>query len=211
MRRFLVFLLAAATPGAAHAHFYFVLPALNGEPAKLVLSDTAEVDKDADPGPAESFTLPAPVKLIPGGAGYLSVDGIPPGADSLTIAAPKRVSQTNYAVPTLVVHDARWLVKPSGTAGAKDGLSLSCDTLDGGTVFTTHLNGKPVAARVTVAVPGAKRPVTSQTGPDGRTRAFAEKGFYSARATLAEAKPGEYKGQPYQQVRHYTTLTTTAD
>ena len=210
MRRFVTLLLAAVLPGAADAHFYFILPPADGEPAKLVYADTAKVDKDADPGAAELFSVPAPARLAPGGAGYLTIAGIPAGTTELAVAPAKHVSLTNFPHPTLVIHDARWQAAPTAGQSTTAGLALTCHPAGGGTVFAATLAGKPVAAVVTVSAPGMPRPVTVETGPDGLTRSFAEKGLLSARAGYTEAKPGEYKGQKYQQVRHYATLTTTA-
>lgn len=206
----LLALLLSLISSAAHAHFYFVLPPDSGEPARLVYANEARVDRAAEPGGAESFTVTAPARLVPGGPGYLNIEGHS-GVATLSVAPAPRVSQTNFAVPTLIVQEACWQPTPSVPQTARAGLALSCHSSGSGTIFAVTLAGKPVAARVTVTTPGLKRPVVVQTGADGLTRSFPEKGFLSARASLTEPTRGEHKGQKYGQVQHYATLTTTSE
>ena len=211
MRLVSAVLATALSTLTAEAHFYFILPAETGESAKLVLSNEAKIDAQADPGPAELFTVMPSGRIAPGGAGFLKIEGVSSGAQTLTVAPPQRVSQTNYPEPTLVIHDARWQLAPSAVAAPSEGLALSCYPGGGGTLFAVTLNGKPIAARLTISAPGLKRPVVIQTGPDGLSSTFMQKGLLSAHATLGEAKPGEHKGQKYKQIRRYSTLTTMVE
>ncbi len=226
-RMWLGLVCAAAVAGGAQAHFFFLLPPDDANPAvRLVLGDTARPDPEAqvDLGRSGQFWVRtgsgkvAPAKIGTGsGDGWLSLEPVADAAEAFgTVEAG--VVVRGQPDPVLLVHHPRAVLAPLGPArpapeSHRDRpLEITPVVRGGGVAFRVTAAGEPVgSADVVVEVPGEKRPRAVKTDAAGVTPAFEAAGTYAARAMRVEARAGEFQGRAYKQVRHYATLVVRHD
>jgi uncharacterized GH25 family protein len=79
------------------------------------------------------------------------------------------------------------------------------------TALTVVFQGKPLAdAVVTVTGPGIESKIEATTNPDGEVAyKWKTAGIYSIRARHTEKIAGEFEGNSYASIRHYSTLSLT--
>ncbi|MBI1248336.1 hypothetical protein GC197_10925 [bacterium] len=71
--------------------------------------------------------------------------------------------------------------------------------------------GKPAAKAEVKSISPKGDEVTGETDQAGHINLpFSESGTYSIRARVIESKPGELKGKPFSETRHYATLAMNA-
>ena len=213
---FAVGLFAAAV---AQAHFPFIVPDDKGESAKVVFSDSLEPDTNVNIEKIESTKLAlrdasgkdTPVEWKKG-EGFYAVNVPGRGDRVLYGITDYGVLQKGDAKPFKLVYYPKAVI---GTATAKPvGEKLTLEVMAEGKTgalrFQVLAAGKPLAdAEVTVMLPdGKKKAVT--TDKEGYTPTYDAAGRYAVYAKHAEAKPGEYAGKKYDEVRSYATLVCDA-
>jgi hypothetical protein len=210
---------AFALSSVANAHFVFVIPDEGAATARVIFSETVEVDTDVDPGIVDRLAL-----VTRDGAGEEDSLDMVREDEARLVRLPdeKRVAvhgTLTHGVlkhgpkPFLVVyHPKACCGIPLGSAariGEASPAELVPTGRPGAVRFQLLAKGKPVAdGQVTIFLPdGDTEEVT--TDAEGHTPAFKPFGRYGARARYTVAVSGEYEGEPYAEVRHYPTLVLT--
>ncbi len=212
--------LAVGTASASHAHFIFVVPEKDGTTARVILSETLEVDDGVDAGLVDRVSLVT--RDGAGGEGSLELvrDG-----EARLIRLPKETKGAVHGTlthgvmkhgpkPFLVVyHPKACLGYPFGSAGRigpKAPAELVPAGHPGAARFQLLAAGKPVAdATVTMLLPDGDVEEV-KTDADGHTPSFKQAGRYGAWARHVVAVSGEHDGEPYVEVRHYPTIVMDA-
>jgi len=202
--------------GIARAHFVFVLPDEEGTQARVILSETLEVDENVDPELVDGVQL-----VTRDGAGAEAALAVDRDGETrfVKLAAKMRGAihgslthgiMKHGPKPFLVVyHPKACLGYPFGSA-ALIGPDAPAEIVPAGhpgaVRFQLLARGEPVAdAKLTVLLPGGKQQEVV-TDADGHTPVFAAAGRYGAWARHVIAKPGEHAGEAYVEERHYPTL-----
>jgi len=207
-------LLVSATN--ARAHFIFVVPDDEGTQARVILSETLEVDEHVDPALVDG------VKLVTrDGAGDEGVLAVVRDGETRLVKLPEKTRGAIHGTlthgimkhgpkPFLVVyHPKACLGYPFGSAariGAESPAEIVPAGHPGAVRFQLLARGAPVAgAKLIVLLPaGGQREVV--TDEQGRTPVFDAPGRYGAWARHVVAKPGERAGEAYVEERHYPTI-----
>jgi hypothetical protein len=208
--------MALAACPAAFAHFVFVVPGEDGTSARVILSETLEVDEDID------AALVDRVKLVTrDGAGAEGALDLARDGETRLVKLPKKMRGAIHGTlthgimkhgpnPFLVVyHPKACLGYPFGSS-ARIGKEAPAELVPAGhpgaARFQFLAAGKPVAdVKVTVIRPdGEVEEVVTDAA--GHTPTFKGGGRYGAWARHVVAVPGEHDGEAYAEVRHYPTI-----
>ncbi len=220
------FLIALASLGvslaSASAHFIFILPPLNGSPARVVLNDGPVPDSKAslEAFPIKEFTVLAndgkssEKKLTPVkdksesfwafdahanlGAGIVS---------SIDYGVVNRGEGERYLVRhhAKLVHALSATLQPIGLP-----IEITPKPVGSGVAFLVTINQKP-AANVDVIVyePDQAKVKVVKTDLAGQTPTFSTTGTYAVRISQTDATAGEFEGRRFKAVKHYSTLVVT--
>jgi len=212
----LIVAIAFAVTPAAHAHFIFVVPGTDGTTARIILSETLEVDNDVDSGLVDRVTLVKRDGAGSEGALELVRDG-----DARLVRLPKHMTGAVHGTlthgvmkhgpkPFLVVyHPKACFGNPFGSAG-RIGKAAPAELVPAGhpgaARFQLLAAGEPVAdATVTMLLPDGDVEEV-KTDAEGHTPTFKQVGRYGAWARHIVAVSGEHDGEAYVEVRHYPTI-----
>lgn len=212
--------LAFAVAPAAQAHFIFVIPEKDGTAARVILSETLEVDEDVDAGLVDRVAL-----VTRDGAGSEGSLELVRDGDVRLVRLPKNLKGAVHGTlthgvmkhgpkPFLVVyHPKACFGNPFGSAG-RIGTEAPAELVPAGhpgaARFQLLAAGKPVAdATVTMLLPDGDVEEV-KTDADGHTPTFKQAGRYGAWARHVEAVSGEHDGEAYVEVRHYPTIVMDA-
>jgi hypothetical protein len=203
-----------------YAHFIFVVPEKDGATARVILSETLEVDEDVDPGLVDRVTLVT--RDAAGAEG--SLDLVRDGEVRL-IRLPEKMRGSVHGTlthgvmkhgpkPFLVVYHPKVCVGApfgsSGRIGAAAPAELVPAGHPGAVRFQLLASGKPVAdAMVTMLLPDGDVEEV-KTDANGHTPTFQQKGRYGAWSKVVIPVSGEHDGEPYAEVRHYPTIVMNA-
>jgi uncharacterized GH25 family protein len=216
-------LLAVAPP--TRAHFVWILPPdQEGQPARVVFSDSLQPDKPEllkKIAHTELFFIDkegktTPVKLT-GGKDALEA-ALTPGQGSGLLAGVCRygVVQRGQTEPFLLLYYPKSVVNISANGSLRTLLTQACDKLPlqvvagDGTSIRVLWQGKPLAgAEVMVLKPGQEKPTEGKSDSEGSLQLgeFGERGLVGIRVSHVEATAGELNGKAYKLVKHYATLT----
>ncbi len=211
--------LAVAAGQAAFAHFVFVVPEEDGASARIILSETLEVDDAIDAGLVDRVLLFTRDGAGADGALELVREGearlvrLPPKMRGAVHGTLTHGIMKHGPTPFLVVyHPKACFGNPFGSAarvGAECPAELVPTGRPGAARFQLLAAGKPVAnAQVTVLLPdGDIEEVV--TNADGQTPTFEHMGRYGAWAKHVVAVSGDHQGEAYAEVRHYPTIVMT--
>jgi hypothetical protein len=215
-RTMLALILTLTSPLLGHAHFIFVVPEKDGATARVILSETLEVDEDVDAGLVDGVTLVTRDGAGAEGSLELARDG-----EVRLIRLPKKLRGAVHGTlthgvmkhgptPFLVVyHPKACFGNPFGSAG-RIGTTAPAELVPAGhpgaARFQLLAAGKPVAnATVTMLLPNGDAEEV-KTDADGYTPTFKQTGRYGAWARHVVAVSGEHDGEAYVEVRHYPTI-----
>ena len=213
---FLSALLVIASGTRARAHFIFVLPDSEGTEARVILSETLEVDDDIDPALVDGVELVTRDGAGAEGAIPLVRDGetrLVKLGEKLRGAIHGRLTHGVMAhgpKPFLVVyHPKACFGYPFGSAariGGESPAEIVPAGHPGAVRFRLLSRGEPVAdAKMIVLLPdGEQKEVV--TDVEGRSPVFHAAGRYGAWARHVVAAPGEHAGEAYVEERHYPTI-----
>jgi hypothetical protein len=209
-------LVAVTVGGVARAHFVFVLPDEEGTQARVILSETLELDENVDPALVDGVKLVTRDGAGAEGALTLARDG-----ETRLVKLPEKTRGAIHGTlthgimkhgpkPFLVVyHPKACLGYPFGSAGrigAESPAEIVPAGHPGAVRFQLLARGEPVAeAKMIVLLPNGKQQEVV-TDAKGHTPVFAAAGRYGAWARHVVAKPGEHSGEAYVEERHYPTL-----
>ena len=223
----LVCLLAASITNQASAHFLWLLPQVEGKnnaaKVQLYFGEAAEPD---DPDLLKPLTG---IKVWEKNAkGKLETYSLTAGDDSLFITPePKGAGRAAYGLSHtygvitrgesqfLLQYYAKTYPQKSQRVWSKisttEQLPLDIVPTLKGEEVTLQVNwqGKP-QADVELKIIGPETSdstVTAATNAKGQHQFKLGEGVYSIRAKFVEEKKGEHKGDKYDSVRHYSTLT----
>ncbi len=211
--------LAVAASPVAFAHFVFVVPDEDGTSARVILSETLEVDEGIDPGLVDRVTL-----VTRDGAGAEGSLKLVRDGDARLVRLPAKMRGAVHGTlthgimkhgpkPFLVVYHPKTCVgNPFGSAGRvgqESPAELVPSGHPGAVRFQLLAAGQPVAdAKVTVILPDGD--VTEVvTDAQGHTPTFKKAGRYGAWARHIVPVAGEHDGEAYAEVRHYPTIVVT--
>lgn len=228
MQRLLTLAVLLAVAAPARAHFIWIVPPeKDGQPARVVFSDSLQPDK---PGLLKKI---AHTEFFVRGIDGTSVPvKAAAGKDALEVTLPAAagvqllggvcrygVVQRGQAEPFLlqyypkaVVHD----LAPEKGRARVDLLESAWDKLPlqvvagGGNVVRVLWQGTPLAgADVVALLPGQEKPLEGKTGKDGTFSlgSSVESGTVAVRVVHVEEAPGELDGKKYQSIKHYATYT----
>lgn len=206
----------------AEAHFLFIVPDPAGFEARLIFSETLEVDDRVDAALVKPAELTArldsgddkPLNVTQTGEGYyvklnrqtrLILGTLSLGVTQMRKSDPAFLL-TYY--PKTIVGDAYDARLTAGKAAPVEIVPL----FEGGEVkFVVLAKGKPVSgAEVNLVLPdGERKQITA--GAEGKTAGFEAKGRYGAWARFVEPVAGEHDGKKYTERRHYATLVIDAE
>ncbi|VTS00273.1 DUF4198 domain-containing protein [Tuwongella immobilis] len=203
-------------------HFVYIVPASN-ESVKVIFSDSMEPDTNVsiEKIAASKVMIAQAGKLKPAewtlkkDEGYYEVQV--PGDGSRVVLA-----NTDYGVfqrgtnqPIRLQYHSRTILGPLPapeelTFAKEQPLELIPQVVEGKLTFRALLNGKPLAkAEYAVMAPESERALAQTTDAQGFTAKFEKGGTYSARVLFVDAKPGEFQGKAYNELRHYATVVYT--
>ncbi len=210
--------LLAAMAATVQAHFLFIVPAVDGGSARVLLSETLEADGDVP------VAIIRGVKLVVRGAGGadLPIELTEVRENAFVTQLPGDGSRVVHGVLDLGVN-ARFGSKPHVLRYYPKAIVGSPfderTVLGGGRVVELVPVGEPGATRLKMLVngqPAAKAALTVllpngdqeevETDESGLTPAFDQRGRFGAWARYWEDLPGEIDGKKYEQLRHYATL-----
>lgn len=220
-------LLAVVATNQAYAHFLWLLPQAEGKnnaaKVQLYFGEVAEPD---DPDLLKRLTS---IKVWEKQQnGKLQTYSLTTGDDSLFITpepkgAGKAAYGLNHTYGVITRGESNFLLKyyaktfPQKSQQVWNKITCTeqlpleiIPTLKGEEVILqVNLNGKPLAgAEVKVIGPETtSETVTASTNDQGQYQFKLSKGLYSIRAKHVEEKAGEHKGDKYDSIRHYSTLT----
>ena len=217
MVAFTVALLSVADP--LLAHFIFVVPASEGDKAKVVFSETLAPDDEVE------IAKIAGLKLLIREAGKDSPLSARLGKDCLEAELPGAgqrvvfgsfdfgVMQRGAGKPHLLRYHPKSIVGPwrSGAEVSEAGKGkLPAEIVpvmgEGGVRFRLLAEGKPVeGSELTVILPDGKEQ-KAKTDKEGMTKAFDQPGRFGVWGRHWVDASGEHAGKAYEQVRHYPTL-----
>jgi N-acetylneuraminic acid mutarotase len=206
----------ALAAGTARGHFIFVLPDEEGTRARVILSETLEVDDNVDPALVDG------VKLVTrDGAGAEAALTLGRDGETRLVKLAKKMRGTIHGTlthgvmkhgpkPFLVVyHPKACLGYPFGSAaliGPDSPAEIVPAGHPGAVRFQLLSRGEPVAdAKMIVLLPGGKQEEVV-TDAKGHTPVFDAPGRYGAWARHIVATPGTHAGEDYREQRHYPTL-----
>jgi hypothetical protein len=221
--RFLIVLLALATP--LHAHFVFVVPSPDKAKAKVVFSE------DLSPEAGLDMTKIAGLKLWVRGAAGAAVNNAAMtarmGEDSLDVDLPKDASgklrlvfgsleygvvQRGESKPFMLQYHPKAILGPASAGDSEVVVGKNVPTeivpvISAGQVrFRMLAEGKPLeASELTVILPDGKEERV-MTDKSGLTPAFSQSGRFGAWGRYSKPLTGEHGGKKYDEVRHYATL-----
>jgi N-acetylneuraminic acid mutarotase len=204
----------------ARAHFVFVLPDEESTQARVILSETLEVDADIDPALVDGVKLVTRDGAGGEGALMLARDG-----EARLVKLPEQSRGAIHGTlthgimkhgpkPFLVVyHPKACLGYPFGSAariGEESPAEIVPAGHPGAVRFQLLSHGQPVAdAKMVVLLPDGKQEEVV-TDAKGQTPVFDAAGRYGAWARHVVATPGEHAGEAYVEERHYPTIVIDA-
>ena len=223
----IICMLAATITNQAYAHFLWLLPQAEGKnnaaKVQLYFGEAAEPD---DPDLLKRLTDIKVWEKTP--KGQLETYKLTAGEDSLFITPkPKGAGRAAYGLDhtygVITRGDSQFLLKYYAKAypqksqrvwnkiDCSEQLPLEIVPILKGEDVTlqVNLNGKPLAdAELKIIGPKTdSESVTATTDAKGQYQTKLTDGLYSIRAKHVEEKKGEYKGDKYDSIRHYSTLT----
>jgi hypothetical protein len=212
--------IALASPMVGHAHFIFVVPEKDGTEARVILSETLDLDEDVDPGLVDRVML-----VTRDGAGSEGKLELVRDGEARLIRLPEKMLGAVHGTlthgvmkhgpkPFLVVyHPKACFGYPFGSAariGKESPAELVPAGHPGAARFQLLAAGKPVAdATVTMILPDGDVEEV-KTDAEGHTPTFKERGRYGAWAKVVVPVSGEHEGEAYAEVRHYPTIVMDA-
>ncbi|MCA9015713.1 MAG: DUF4198 domain-containing protein [Planctomycetaceae bacterium] len=223
----IICLLAATMTNQAHAHFLWLLPQAEGNnnaaKVQLYFGEAAEPD---DPDLLKKLTS---IKVWEKKQqGQLQTYNLTAGEDSLFITPePKGAGRAAYGLDhtygVITRGESQFLLKYYAKAFPQKSQrvwsKISCSkelpleivpVLKGEEVtLQVNWNGKPLAnAELKISGPKTdSENVTATTNAQGQFQTKLTDGVYSIRTKHTEEKKGEYNGDKYDSIRHYSTLT----
>ncbi len=205
-----------AAASLAEAHFVFVIPDADGTRARVILSETLEVDENVDPELVDGVKLVTRDGAGAEGALTLARDG-----ETRLVKLPEKTRGAIHGTlthgimkhgpkPFLVVyHPKACLGYPFGSAariGGESPAEIVPAGHPGAVRFQLLSRGEPVAdAKMVVLLPDGKQQEVV-TDAKGHTPLFDQAGRYGAWARHVVATPGEHGGEAYVEERHYPTI-----
>jgi len=209
-------IVALTLGGGARAHFVFVLPDAEGTQARVILSETLELDENVDPALVDG------VKLVTrDGAGAEGALTLVRDGETRLVKLPEKLRGAIHGTlthgvmkhgpkPFLVVyHPKACLGYPFGSAsriGAESPAEIVPAGHPGAVRFQLLAKGEPVAdAKMIVLLPDGRQQEVV-TDAKGHTPVFDAAGRYGAWARHVIGKPGEHSGEAYVEERHYPTI-----
>jgi hypothetical protein len=205
-----------AAASLAEAHFVFVIPDEEGTEARVILSETLEVDENIDPELVDGVKLVTRDGAGAEGALTLARDG-----ETRLVKLPEKTRGAIHGTlthgimkhgpkPFLVVyHPKACLGYPFGSAariGGESPAEIVPAGHPGAVRFQLLSRGEPVAdAKMVVLLPDGKQQEVV-TDAKGHTPLFDQAGRYGAWARHVVATPGEHGGEAYVEERHYPTI-----
>jgi hypothetical protein len=207
------------TVSPVSAHFLFLLPGANRQPAQVILSNAPQPDPTADLrnlGTSEVIAWTAPgvrseTTLTPKYDEKSQTLAFPAqlrGLDALSMSLTRGVANRGEGHRWLIRHHAFWQ-QSAGSATRETGLPLAVQALKSGDgiVFRADFGGKTLTNHdLLVYEPGETRPKVMKTDLKGDSAQFSKPGIYAVRVALTDPTPGEHEGLRYQVVKHYSTL-----
>ena len=223
----LICLLAVSISNQAYAHFLWLLPQSEGKnnaaKVQLYFGEVAEPD---DPDLLKRLTdIKVWEKQVKGKPQTYSLTA---GDDSLYITPqPKGAGKAAYGLShtygVITRGESQFLLKyyakafPKQSQGVWSKINCAKElaleivpTLKGEEVtLQVNLNGKPLeGAELKIIGPETtSETVTASTNASGQYQTKITPGLYSIRAKFVEEKKGDFKGDKYDSIRHYSTLT----
>ncbi len=215
--RVVVALVAVAVFGpAARAHFVFVVPEKSGETARVILSETLEVDEDIDPALVDRVEL-----VTRDGAGEEGALKLAREGETRLVKLPAKMRGAIHGTlthgimkhgpkPFLVVYHPKACIGYPFGSSARIGEASPAELVPAGhpgaARFQLLAAGEPVAdAKVTILLPdGDVEEVV--TDDAGHTPTFKQAGRYGAWTRVVVPVSGEHDGDAYAEVRHYPTI-----
>lgn len=217
-------LLSVALLGTpAWAHFPFLVPTPDGAGARILLSETLELDEAV---PADLVLSGSYGALLPDGSvRRLDVEASDAGAfvthSEATAAASMLFgtldlgfTQRGGGTPHVLIYYAKTLLgDPFDPAAHRTDVPIEITPVrvEGGLRLLLTVDGAPLPqAEMVVLLPdGAERELV--TGADGHTETLALHGRYGAWARHWVEESGERDGKAYDEVRRYATLVFDHD
>jgi len=217
------FLIALASLGvslaSASAHFIFILPPLNGSPARVVLNDGPIPDPKAslEAFPLKEFAVladdgkPTEKKLTPvkdKSASFWAFDADANLGAGIAASIDYGVVNRGEGERYLVRHHAK-LVQTLSATLQPTGLPIEITPKQEGSgiAFIVTINQKPAANYdVVVYEPDHAKVKVAKTDLAGQTATFSTAGTYAVRVSTTDATAGEFEGRRYKAVKHYSTL-----
>jgi len=203
------------------AHFIFILPPTDAQPARVVLSDTPVIDPKAT---AEGLALKSANLVRTDGQKAelkLTVDKATgtwtlPKGESLTGMV---TTSLDYGVVNrgegerhLIRHHAKLVVDLAMMPMELPVLPLDIAprrTADG-VNFLVTVGGKPLPnVELMIHEPGHTKMKVVKTDLSGFTPNFTTTGEYAARVGYSDPTPGEFEGRRHRGTKHYSTLMLT--
>jgi uncharacterized GH25 family protein len=203
----------------AHAHFVFVVSDPK-DPAKAVVVFSEDLNPDEAVGAEKLTTIKLTCRDAAGKdatveckANKHDLSASVPGSGPRLVFGTLHygVMQKGDAKPYLLAYHPKAVIG----AVAAEKLTLGEKVLPVEIVpvvsgvnakFQFLAAGKPVAGAVVTVLKPDGSSAKPKTDKDGLTEAFPAKGRYGAWAKDILAKPGEFGGKKYEEVRHYATL-----
>ena len=211
----LAFGLVVAAFASAHALYITT----SGDKIVVVFSDSLEPDPEVKDATWKKVGTPTfRVRDIRGTVTEVKTEAaesclkatVPAGTAMISGTVPYGIS-THGAKPKLQTYYPKAVLAGTtgrdATLGATAILEIVPEVEAGKVRFLVLAKGKPVAmAEVSVLVPEKKESEKATTDDKGLTAAFEAKGRYGVVVRMVEAKPGELKGEKYEEVSSVATL-----
>lgn len=196
----------------AQAHFIFLeLPSNEATTAHMRLAEEPLEASDAD---LQEKCAPMTVKTVNGTPVEFA-----PGESAMTATVSEETSallgSLDYGIMDrqgvyLLVYHAK-AVRNLENAGQTNGLPVEVltEVKEGNLIVTVLSQGKPAAgAELVVNLPTAEEQAKATTDAEGKaTFPIEPGGWVGIRAKVQETKSGTHGDKPYEEVRHYSTLT----
>jgi hypothetical protein len=228
MKRLWTLAVLLAVSASARAHFVWIVPPLKqGQPARVVFSDSLLPDKPEllkKIAQTEFFVRGADGKTVPIKAttGEDALDlTLPPGDGVRLVGGVCRygVVQRGQSEPFLLHYFPKSVVGNAANVRPPRGLltdpwdKLPLQVVAGpGSAVRVLWRGEPLAgAEVSAHLPGREKPLEGKTGSDGTFNlampVAVDRGIVAIRASHVEETAGELDGKKYKSAKHYATFT----
>lgn len=206
-----LFLAAFAADARAHFPWIRLEPGADQTPrARVVFNELPEVGEPDLSAKVAKLTLQAdgqPLEALSPAEGGGHATNLGPKCPAIVEGSiDYGILNREGQPPYLLVYSARAQTRPEEAPASRSGLALLWVKAGERPVVQATWQGKPLADAAILVLPDEGEEAEVKTDAEGRATLPAA-GASALRVKHVEPKAGEHDGKPYQEVRHYATLT----